>query len=105
MNINDIKSYLETEMANFNLYARFLDRNGRDSDLESAREVGLVKGELYKVTDVVIGQSQSSVMLKEFEGGFNTVMFEFFQPVDIFMAGVDWGYNACAKWGYIVKEA
>lgn len=55
---------------------KYLDYNGRDSDIEYARECGLVKDQIYTVKEVYVERSSSEVELLEVEGKFNTVMFE-----------------------------
>lgn len=64
-----------------NIYAppgsevRYLDKNGYDIQRENAKKAGLVKGEIYIVSDIEVGRSSSVVFLEGFKDGFNTVMF------------------------------
>lgn len=60
------------------LYAIFMyPENGHDCDVEYAKEVGLKVGEKYEVEDISMGQSATSVYLKDIKGVFNSVQFEF----------------------------
>lgn len=54
----------------------FLNENGLDCHLETAREAGLKKDTEYIVERMSVGQSRSTVSLKGFSEEFNTVMFE-----------------------------
>lgn len=70
------------------LYAKFMYPDyGWDSDVEYAKKVGLKVGERYEVEYVSMGQSNTSIYLKDFEGSFNSVQFEFEEdgiPIDIY---------------------
>lgn len=70
------------------LYAKFMYPNyGHDCDVKHAIEVGLKVGEKYEVEDLSMGQSHTSVYLKNIKGVFNSVQFEFEEdgkPIDIF---------------------
>ena len=60
------------------LYAKFMyPNNGHDCDVEYAKKIGLKVGEKYEVEDLVMGQSHTSVYLKDIEGVFNSVQFDF----------------------------
>lgn len=69
------------------LYARFMyPENGHDCDVEYAKKIGLKVGEKYEVEDLVMGQSHTSIYLKDIEGVFNSVQFDFEEdgkPIDI----------------------
>ena len=48
---------------------------------------GLTEGTIYEVEDISMGQSYTSVYLKEHQRGYNSVYFEFYendQQLDIF---------------------
>lgn len=70
------------------LYAKFMyPDNGHEHDKEHVRKVGLKMGERYEVEHVSMGQSSTSVYLKDIEGVFNSVQFEFEEdnePINIF---------------------
>lgn len=70
------------------LYARFMYPDyGHDCDVRHAVRAGLKVGEKYKVEDLSMGQSSTSIFLKDVEGCFNSVQFDFYedeQPVDIY---------------------
>lgn len=60
------------------LYAKFMYPNsGWDGDVEYAKEVGLKIGEKYEVEDLSMGGSHTSIFLKNIDGAFNSVQFEF----------------------------
>lgn len=58
--------------------AKFLNRNGYDSEPIRAREKGLVEGCFYNVVDTDIGRCSSEVYLEGINYGFNSVMFEYY---------------------------
>lgn len=70
------------------LYAKFMyPDNGREYDKKYVKEVGLKVGERYEVEDVDMGQSSTSIYLKDIKGSFNSVHFEFEEngkPIDIY---------------------
>ena len=70
------------------LYAKFMYPDyGHDCDVEHAKKVGLKVGERYEVEDLSMGGSHTSIFLKNIDGVFNSVQFEFFedeQEVDIY---------------------
>lgn len=70
------------------LYAKFMYPDyGYDCDVEFAKKMGLEVGEKYKVEDLSMGGSHTSIFLKNINGAFNSVQFEFFEddkPVDIY---------------------
>jgi hypothetical protein len=70
------------------IYAEFLDKNGHNYDIATAKEQKLEKGKLYEVEDINIGQSTTSIKIKGYEPTFNSVMFKFYdidsEPIDIF---------------------
>lgn len=70
------------------LYAKFVyPDNGYDCDVEHAKRVGLKAGERYEVEDLSMGGSHTSIILKDIDGCFNSVQFDFYedeQPVDIY---------------------
>ena len=62
------------------LYAKFMHPNsGYDGDVEYAKKIGLKVGEKYEVEDISMGQSHTSVYLKDIKGVFNSVQFEFYE--------------------------
>jgi hypothetical protein len=69
------------------LYAKFMyPNNGWDVDVEYAKKVGLMVGEKYEVDYISMGQSNTSVYLKDIKGVFNSVQFDFEEdgePIDI----------------------
>lgn len=55
---------------------RFLNKNGRDYERESANQL-IKEGEILTVKEIFVGGSSSTVELMEYPGKeFNTVMFE-----------------------------
>ncbi len=70
------------------LYAKFMyPDNGYDYDEEYAKKMGLKVSERYEVEDVDMGQSHTSIYLKNIKGCFNSVHFEFEEngnPIDIY---------------------
>lgn len=61
--------------------------NGYGSDIQRAKEYGLVVGSEYPVKDVCMGQSHTSVYLEGIKVPFNSVHFEFFEdgkPLNIY---------------------
>lgn len=70
------------------LYAKFMyPDNGHDCDVEHAKNVGLKAGEKYEVEDLSMGGSHTSIFLKDINGVFNSVQFEFEEdgkPIDIY---------------------
>lgn len=76
------------------LYAKFMyPDNGHDCDIKHAIKVGLNMGEKYEVEDLSMGGSHTSIFLKNIDGVFNSVQFEFEEddvPIDIFK---DYRYN------------
>ena len=78
------------------LYAKFVyPDNGYDCDVEHAKNAGLKVGEKYEVTELFIGGSHTSILLKDIDGCFNSVQFIFYeneQPVDIFRNSKYSGY-------------
>ena len=70
------------------LYAKFMYPNyGHDYDEEYAKKMGLKVGERYEVENVDMGQSYTSIYLKDIRGNFNSVQFEFEEdekPIDIY---------------------
>lgn len=65
------------------LYAQFLYPNrGYDIEVEAATKLTI--GKLYEVESISMGQSHTSVRLKEQAGSFTSVAFEFFKPHDIY---------------------
>ncbi len=59
---------------------------GYDHNKKHAEQ--LKKGQMYEVKDVSMGQSHTTVKLKDYKGTFSSVQFEFFnadkQPIDIY---------------------
>lgn len=78
------------------LYAKFMYPDyGHDCDVKHAIKVGLKVGEKYEVEDLSMGQSHTSIFLKDIEGVFNSVQFEFEEddkPVDIYRSPKYNGY-------------
>jgi hypothetical protein len=70
------------------LYAIFMYPNrGWEYDVEWAKNAGLKVGERYEVRRISMGQSSTSVFLKDINGDFNSVQFEFEEdgkPIDIY---------------------
>jgi hypothetical protein len=70
------------------LYAKFMyPDNGWDVDVEYAKKVGLKVGEKYEVNYISMGQSNTSVYLKDIKGVFNSVQFDFEEdgkPINIY---------------------
>ena len=70
------------------LYAKFMyPDNGHDCDVEFAKKMGLKVGEKYEVEDLSMGGSYTSIFLKDINGVFNSVQFEFEEdgkPIDIY---------------------
>ena len=70
------------------LYAKFMHPDyGLDCDIKHAIKVGLKVGEKFEVKDLSMGQSYTSIFLKDIEGVFNSVQFDFYedeQPINIF---------------------
>ena len=70
------------------LYAKFMYPDyGHDCDIEFAKKIGLKVGEKYEVEDLSMGGSHTSIFLKDVNGVFNSVQFEFEEdgkPIDIF---------------------
>lgn len=70
------------------LYAKFMyPDNGWDVDVEYAKKVGLKVGEKYEVDYISMGQSNTSVYLKDIKGVFNSVQFDFEEdgkPINIY---------------------
>lgn len=61
--------------------------SGSPNDIKKAKECGMVVGNEYRVQNIVMGQSSTSVYLEGFDGVFNSVHFEFLEdghPLDIF---------------------
>ena len=54
---------------------RFLNDNGYDSDLEYAR-MFFKENQILTVEEIYVGRSNSNVKFENYEGLFNTVMFE-----------------------------
>lgn len=60
------------------LYAIFAyPDNGFNYDREYAKKLGLEVGKKYEVKHLSMGQSYTSVYLKDIEGVFNSVQFDF----------------------------
>lgn len=70
------------------LYAKFMyPDNGHDCDVEFAKKTGLKVGEKYEVEDLSMGGFHTSIFLKDIDGAFNSVQFEFEEdgkPIDIY---------------------
>lgn len=71
------------------LYAKFMyPDNGYDCDIEQAKIANLKVGERYEVEMVDMGRFHTSIYLKNIDGDFNSVQFEFEEydgtAVDIF---------------------
>ena len=70
------------------LYAKFIYPDyGHDCDVEHAIKVGLKVGEKYEVENLSMGGSHTSIYLKDINGAFNSVQFEFEEdgkPINIF---------------------
>lgn len=70
------------------LYAKFMHPDsGRECNIEHAKKVGLKVGERYEVKDIIMGGFTTSIFLKDIEGSFNSVQFEFEEDgefIDIF---------------------
>lgn len=70
------------------LYAIFMyPDSGRECNIEHAKKVGLKVGERYEVEDIIMDGSSTSIFLKDIEGSFNSVQFEFEEDgesIDIF---------------------
>lgn len=54
---------------------RFLNDNGYDSELEHARKF-FKENQILIVEEIYVGRSNSKVKFENYEGLFNTVMFE-----------------------------
>ena len=50
---------------------------GYDHDKEMAKQAGFQIGDRFTVSDISMGQSSTSIRLKELAGGFNSVFFRF----------------------------
>jgi hypothetical protein len=60
------------------VYAVFkYPENGFNSDIQMAKDSGLVIGKRYEVWDVDIGSWHNNIYLSDVSGGFNSVQFEF----------------------------
>lgn len=59
------------------VYAIYLDENGYDGDTIYAKNKGLIKGEKYEIEHIEIGGWVSYISIKNYEGLFNSVMFDF----------------------------
>lgn len=70
------------------LYAKFMYPDyGHNCDIEFAKKMGLKVGEKYEVEDLSMGGSHTSIYLKDVNGVFNSVQFEFEEDgksIDIF---------------------
>ena len=70
------------------LYAKFMyPDNGYDCDVKNAKNAGLNVGERYEVKDLSMGGSHTSIYLKNIDGVFNSVQFDFEEddkPVNIY---------------------
>lgn len=71
------------------LYAKFIHaNNGWIGDRERAKRAGLKVGEKYEIEFVSVGRSYTSVYLKNIDGFFNSVLFDFEEedgtPVNIY---------------------
>lgn len=71
------------------IYAKYLyPENGYESSKTQAINAGLEVGERYAVSNVMMGQSNTSIFLEGIAGVFNSVQFEFEEedgtPVDIY---------------------
>ena len=70
------------------LYAKFMHPDsGRECNIEHTKKVGLKVGERYEVEDIIMGGFTTSIFLKDIEGSFNSVQFEFEEDgefIDIF---------------------
>lgn len=70
------------------LYAKFMHPDsGRECNIEHAKNIGLKVGESYEVEDISMGGSSTSIFLKDIEGSFNSVQFDFEEdgkPINIF---------------------
>lgn len=70
------------------LYAKFMyPENGYDVDIEEAERYGLEIGKKYEVEYLSMGGFHTSIFLKNINGVFNSVQFDFFedeQEVDIY---------------------
>ena len=65
-----------------NLYAKYENpNNGTDYDKKEAKELFVVN-QFYKVENVDMGQSHTSITLKGINGSFNSVMFEFYELIN-----------------------
>ncbi|MBQ8319446.1 MAG: hypothetical protein IJX81_01040 [Clostridia bacterium] len=64
------------------LYAKYChENNGRESDKERNKRY-LILGNMYKVENVEMGQSSTSISLRGIKGSFNSVSFNFFVMID-----------------------
>lgn len=61
-------------------YAKFMyPNNGRECDREHIKKLGIKKGIFYEVKTVSIGQSSTTIYLKDFPNtSFNSVNFTFY---------------------------
>lgn len=61
--------------------------NGYGHNIEDVKMCGLIVGKDYPVSEIMMGQSYTSVHLEGFDEMFNSVHFEFFEdgrPLNIF---------------------
>ena len=69
-----LKTNRETDMKG--LFARYMyPNNGYPHDQTRIQECGLVEGQSYEVTDVVVHAYTSEIFLKGFNRSFNSVNF------------------------------
>lgn len=65
------------------VYAKFVHPDyGYDRDQERAKEL-LKINEVYEVDNISMGQSSTSIYLKEVPGPFNSVHFDFYDKDDM----------------------
>jgi hypothetical protein len=75
---NKMRHLLIEESLYMKIYAKFLNKHGYDHEPVNAVKDGLVEGNMYEVEHCSVGSWNSSIFLKNFSCGYNSVMFDCF---------------------------
>ena len=81
------------------VYARFIDPDaGWDHDKETCVKAGLIRGNLYRVSDVNMFGWYTDIYLEEFGNlAFNSVHFEFEEDGELIDIYRDHRFNHCME--------
>lgn len=66
------------------LFAQYIHPGYGHEHQQATAQKLLAPGVLYEVERLSMGQSSTTIFLKGFDVAFNSVMFEFFEPVNIY---------------------